>query len=149
MQLCMLCLNYNTSGRKMWPLHSSNLIKLQNLRWGSESDGPCMQIDPGRWGQTSSPPQTVWMNLTLRPSLTLAEPLKFSTHGRIRTRPRLLTSPPYWTGAAFLAAIITVSRLIWQHYHRQLPQTQCQHAHLGQGSTCMWSLRWKGDMAGA
>lgn len=51
-----------------------------------------MQIDPdGRRGQTSSPPQTLWLNLTLRwegGPLTLAEPLKFSTHARIRTRPQ-------------------------------------------------------------
>lgn len=45
---------------------------------GGGGQGPCMQIDPdGRRGQTSSPPQTLWLNLTLRwegGSLTLAEP---------------------------------------------------------------------------
>lgn len=105
-----------------------------------------MQIDPDGHGvQTSSPPHrpSGWTWLpglqmggraphlwwTLDPD-TLTPPLP-QTAGWA-TYP-VLTIIPDWIQVAFPAAIITDSWSILGHYHRTLPQTECQHASPGRG----------------
>ena len=56
----------------------------------------------------------------------------------------VLTIIPDWIQVAFPAAIITDSWSILGHYHRTLPQTECQHASPGWGVCVCVCDHWGG-----
>lgn len=87
-EICESCMNRNFDRKLIeWP-HFPVSSQRGDVGGGGgglpQSAGPCMQIDPdGRQGQTSSPPTSLWLNLTLRSAdgreggrapLTFAEP---------------------------------------------------------------------------
>ncbi len=121
-QLASVCrlIQMDMASRPPVPHRPSGWTWLPGYRW---EGGPLTFGEP--WTPTPSPPLWQTAGWATYPALTII---------------------PDWIQVAFPTAIITDSWSILGHYHRTLPQTQCQHASPGRG-VCVWSLRWKGAVA--